>query len=115
MKLRLHNDTLRLRLNQSEVARLGAGERVEDSISFSSEQTLVFSVEWGTSLSAVFDGVRICVTIPGAQARQWAESREIGISSTAGRVKLLIEKDFQCLHELGAGDPDAFPNPASRH
>ena len=47
MKLRLHAGSLRLRLSQSEVARLGETGKVEDSIEFSSGSELLYAIETG--------------------------------------------------------------------
>jgi hypothetical protein len=113
MKLRLHSDTLRLRLSQSEVARLGAGERVEDIVSFPGDRTLEYAIEPGAVLSAMFDGRRVTVTVPAAQAKHWAENSEVGISGSDGPLKILIEKDFQCLHGPEATNVGLFPNPES--
>lgn len=111
MKLRLHSDTLRLRLSQSEVARLAAGERVQETLSFPGNLRLKYAIELGPALQVTFDGWRIIVTVPGARAKHWAESADVGISGADGPLKLLIEKDFQCLHGPDVGSLDAFPNP----
>jgi hypothetical protein len=42
MKLRFHENSLRLRLSQSEVARLAETGRVENTVSFAPGQVLVY-------------------------------------------------------------------------
>ena len=110
MKLRLHGDSLRLRLSQAEVARLAETGRVEDTLTFARGQTLSYSLETGSALAAAFDGRRISIVIPVAAAKHWMENDEAGIEGASGPVKVLVEKDFQCLHS-GDEDADAFPNP----
>lgn len=113
MKLRLHNNGLRLRLSQSEVARLGESGRVEDTISFAPGQTLSYSIESGPAHAASYEHNRIRVVIPEPETRHWIDSDEPGLENSAGPVRILIEKDFQCLHKPGE-DADSFPNPLAR-
>jgi hypothetical protein len=39
------------------------------------------------------------------------ESDQSGTEASSGTLRLLIEKDFQCLHREPAPGEDAFPNP----
>ncbi|MGD1090794.1 MAG: hypothetical protein ABSB35_02250 [Bryobacteraceae bacterium] len=113
MKLRFHGGTLRLRLSQSEVARLAEGGQVEEAVTFAPGQVLSYALEAGSSadVTATLRDNRIRVTIPADRATSWAESDETGIQSSKGTLRILIEKDFQCAHPQGEEDADAFPNP----
>ncbi len=113
MKLRFHGDSLRLRLSQAEMARLAETGRVEDTLTFAPGQILSYSLETGAALAAAFDGGRISIVVPVAAAKHWMESEEAGIEGASGPLKMLIEKDFRCLHS-GEEDADAFPNPMAR-
>ena len=110
MKLRFHGDSLRLRVSQAEMARLAETGRVEDTLTFAPGQTLSYSLETGAALAAEFDGRRIAIVLPAAAAKHWMESDEAGIEGASGPVKVLVEKDFRCLHSRDE-DADAFPNP----
>jgi len=110
MKLRLHGDSLRLRLSQGEMAQLADTGRVEETLTFAPGQTLSYSLETGPALAAAFDGQRISIMVPAAAAEHWMESNEAGIEGASGPVKVLVEKDFRCLHS-GEEDANAFPNP----
>ena len=116
MKLRLHSGTLRLRLSQSEVARLAETGVVEDTISFAPGQTLCYALEAGPAerIGASFAGNRVRVVVPAAAARMWIESDQTGIEGTDSPLRVLVEKDFQCVHPATEGDADAFPNPLRR-
>ena len=115
MKLRIQGNSLRLRLDQKEVALVRAGGHVESSIEFAPECSLSYSL--GSSLSAesvsaTFDGRVIRVTVPMKQLAGWAESDQVGIEAgSQGGVGILIEKDFQCLHRSSDQEPNAFPRP----
>jgi len=114
MKLRFHGDSLRLRLSQAEMARLAETGRVEDALTFAPGQTLSYSLETGAALAAAFDGRRISIVVTAAAAKHWMESDEAGIEGASAPVKVLVEKDFQCLHS-GEEDTDVFPNPLARN
>jgi len=115
MKLRIAGDTLRLRLTQKEVACLGDDAVVECAIRFSPNHELRYSVAssvdaLGVSVNYKDDSIR--VVLPKAMATAWASSDEITIEgSDPGGVRILVEKDFQCLHKTVETDPDAYPNP----
>src|SRR5579863_2836339 len=113
MKLRLHSNTLRLRLSQSDVARLAESGRVEEKIEFAPGQALVYALESrpAAAVAASFDGMRIEVVVPAELAAVWMESGETGIEGSGGTVKILIEKDFVCAHGPKEENADAFPNP----
>jgi hypothetical protein len=59
------------------------------------------------------------VVLPRAVGRDWAEADQVGIeveviAGSQGRpLRLLIEKDFKCLHGGSETIPDAYPNPAA--
>jgi hypothetical protein len=113
MKLRFHGGTLRLRLSQSEVARIAEGGRVEESVTFAPGQVLSYALESGPAadVTATLEENRIRVTIPAARAVSWAGSDDTGIQSANDSLRILIEKDFQCAHPQGEEAADAFPNP----
>jgi hypothetical protein len=121
MKLRIRGDSIRLRLDQSEVAQLRDGGRVEQAIHFGPGE--------GARLgyAVVADGVdepraelhagSIVVHLPRARVRAWADGDEVGLeaaqSTGDGRtLRVLVEKDFRCLASRpGEDDRGGFPNP----
>jgi hypothetical protein len=115
MKLRIQGNSLRLRLNQKEVALVREGGHVESSIEFAPGCSLSYLLESSTiaeSTSTTFDGRAIRVTIPAGRMVEWTESDQVGIETRSnGGIGLLIEKDFQCLHRSDDQEPDAFPRP----
>jgi hypothetical protein len=115
LKLRIQGNSLRLRLTRKEVAQLQDGGRVESSIEFAPGRTLAYALEGSpqaTSVTASFDGGAIVVTVPAPLMLEWVEGDRVSIEGpSSAAVHLLIEKDFQCLHQPGRHDPDAYPNP----
>ncbi len=62
MKLRIKGNSLRLRLQQAEIAALREGKAVEETVRFSPASRLVYALErGGDALAASFDGARITV------------------------------------------------------
>lgn len=116
MKLRVKNNSVRLRLTRGEVARFNDSGRVEEAIEFGIEphQRFVYALEFGAETEttrAIFENNRITVFVPKTQAEKWTQTARIGIETeqTIGggkTLRILIEKDFACL-EPRAGDEDA--------
>jgi hypothetical protein len=113
MKLRIHAGSLRLRLSQSEVSRLGEGGVIEESVSFAPGSEFRYALETGAanSVTATYDHANIRVVLPKPLAKEWIESDQTGIEASTGTLRLLIEKDFQCLHREPEPGEDSFPNP----
>jgi len=116
MKLRFHSESLRLRLSQSEVAKLAEFGHIEDCVQFAPGQALWYSLESADTetVAATFLGDRVRVLLPRATAAHWVASDETGIEGSSGPLTIHIEKDFQCLHRDSPEDTDSFPNPLAR-
>jgi hypothetical protein len=114
MKLRIQENSVRLRLTRTEVARLHESGIVESSVQFSAGTTLGYSVSRtseATAVSASFDGNSIRILLPDAVVNAWADSDKVAIEGLSSGVSVLIEKDFQCLHRTIEPDPEAYPHP----
>ncbi len=117
MKLRIQGNSLRLRLNQAEVAQFSKTGFVEDVTNFPGAP-LTYSLESFSKLEgfrASFRDGALRVEVPGLCAKEWAATDLVGMggeqSLNDGKtLSILIEKDFQCLHS-GSPDPQAYPNP----
>lgn len=125
MKIRIQGNSIRLRLSQSEVAAFGEKKMVQDSTQFgaSPDDTLIYSLEMAQlkEPGAAYAPNHIKVFIPENMGQHWANSEEVGISHESklgdGAVlKILVEKDFQCLTTRpGEDESDNFPNPLEHH
>lgn len=120
MKLRLRENSIRLRLLQSEVSELRIHGIVSEKIQFGAFQTLIYTIKVSRraeEISARFEDGEITVEIPASAARDWTETNLIGleteqkINENTG-LKITIEKDFACPDRpADADNADAFPNP----
>jgi hypothetical protein len=117
MKLRMHGNSVRLRLNQAEVAQFSKTGYVEETIDFAPGTTFSYVLESSSTIAtsqANYKNGELRVQIPTRQGMEWATGEAVGISGEqplgAGKsLSILIEKDFQCAH--GEVDPKAYPNP----
>ena len=110
-----------MRVTRSELARLLAGERVEEAIHFA--PGLKAALHYTLMVDAGSKGVRvsycpgeIATFISSAQASVWGEENQVGIYAaldigTAGLLEVAIEKDFACLDGSDADNHDTFENP----
>lgn len=115
MKLRIRGNSIRLRLNQTEVAELGKQIAVEEKTDFGNGIFFVYSIipsDKSDKVTANFENGRIEISLPFQTAKNWAESEEVGISAEQGELKFMIEKDFACLAPRNPEeDADSFPHP----
>lgn len=115
MKLRIQDNLLRLRLTQNEVKRLIDDGLVESAIRFPTGRELCYSVAslpFAAEVSVDYIDDSIFVSLPGAVVAGWASSNQVSIEGPPNSgVRILVEKDFQCLHKTAERDPDAYPNP----
>lgn len=121
MKIRIKDNSLRLRLSQTEVQELKQTGLVRAAIQFGSlpETTLIYEVRAiaHANVTATYQEHRISVQIPEQEIKQWADSNAVSIRaeqkiSGDTQLAILVEKDFQCLTDRpGENEADLFPHP----
>ncbi len=121
MKLRIKGNSLRLRLTQTEVDEISDGNTVTETVSFGSQSPAfhygLIADEHAGNITAYFNDCSLQIVLPFSQAKQWAISDEVGLErdillDDGSNLYVLIEKDFQCLHQRPREDEqDNFPNP----
>src|SRR5579862_6806764 len=106
MKLRLYGDFIRFRLSPSDVAALDQTGRVKGVTHFGPGLQFEYGLEANFQISEIrcrFECTSLVVELPRAMARKWVQSEQVGInhvqSFAGGSLKILIEKDFECLHK----------------
>lgn len=128
MKLRIRGNSIRLRLTETEVERLAAGQRITESTLLGGGGQLVYGVEARedqgvpstrfATASGGGAGAEVVVLLPSDKVRAWSVSSEEGIYGEqevgdGQRLQLAVEKDYRCLTPRSAQeDPaDAYPHP----
>jgi len=123
MKLRLLNDSIRLRLSQSEVVAAARHGIVEGQTRFPDGSLFTFALEAlddGSAASASYVGGRMVVKLAAAEISAWAnDDASVSLRDElelpdGGPLKLLVEKDFKCVTSRDEEDQsDLFANPQS--
>ncbi|HVJ85005.1 MAG TPA: hypothetical protein VM452_05125 [Caulifigura sp.] len=125
MKLRIHGQTIRVRIDQHDLEQLLRDGRVTDETRFGDEPDRCFSclLEIAgppNSLPGVdYDRGRFVIQLGRDTANDWRNADLVGFKTTreeGGRmIRLMLEKDFACLDRpVGEEREDAyaFLNPA---
>lgn len=117
MKLRVLDDSIRLRLARVEVDALASDGVVEARTHFPGGAQLVYRLVAGEAFTAdQADGI-VTITVPAGDVGEWAADEEqVGLYSKLPvgdtDLGLIVEKDFHCLIPRPGIDPaDFFPNP----
>jgi hypothetical protein len=117
MKLRLRGNSLRLRLNQNDVADLVSGRTLVETLTFPGGASFQYTLAGrGSTIdaSAQLVASTIAVTLPEEKVQHWAVADDVGIyfelAAGEGVLKVAVEKDLECLDApLEERDPFAYP------
>ena len=120
MKLRILDNSIRLRLTQSEVQKVSTDGLVRGRVRFAGSNSFDYVLESSPATvrpEAHISNNVLTVRIPKLDIRQWADSDKISIDSEqvlddGERLRILVEKDFHCLApRTGEDESDMFPHP----
>ena len=120
MKLRIRDNSIRLRLMRGEVQALKESGIVSASTSFPAGRSLTYSVESSPASvkpAAFLSENVVSVRLPETAVLAWANSEQVSIAAEqmlddGDRLKVLVEKDFACLAERdGEDESDMYPHP----
>jgi hypothetical protein len=121
MKLRLKGNSVRLRVTRSELARLQAGERIQETVHFPSGSTpkFAYALEIGSHslpVTVTFMDEQIVVSVSQDQLASWSGEHQVGVYASlpvdeTTVLEVAIEKDFACLDLSDADNIDTFANP----
>lgn len=120
VKLRIRDNSVRLRLTQREVERLRDNGVVSARTAFPGSREFRYEVE--SSPASVNPGAflsdsKVTVRLPETAVRAWANSDQVSIigeqqHKNGEKLNILVEKDFQCLAPReGEDESDMFPHP----
>ncbi len=122
MKIRLYQDSIRFRMQISDVQDLVKNGSVHASLSMGSNPVDAF--HYSVQLAEVaspevrYKEGNISLYVPQVQGKHWAETDEVGIYADQkigenGVLRILLEKDFKCLDNTMEDQSNMFPNPNS--
>ena len=107
MKLRIEDDTLRLRLSDAEVREFAATGRVVAAVHFGAAagQQLTYALERAdaSAVGVLYAPGALTVQVPRALADAWTTTAQNGFSehvalADARQLRILVEKDLDCRH-----------------
>jgi len=115
MKIRIKDNSIRFRLTQSEISELGLKGMISGYTEFPG-QTFTYAIERTEEavLSAAFAENRMVLKMPVAMVQEWTSTDRIGFDAQAGKLKILVEKDFVCLDNTLEDQSDNYPNPNAK-
>ncbi len=121
MKIRCMHNSLRLRLQKSDLTILQKTNSVAENIVFGSDQILIYQLQMADGLAhpeVQYQHNTITVQVPTPMVKTWVDTTQVSIeahlplltNNTDGtnQLHLLIEKDFPCQHREEAGSADTF-------
>jgi hypothetical protein len=116
MKLRILDNSVRLRLLRSEVDEFARQGEVRAETRFSPTSVLRYSLEAGDVVEpqVSFENSSVRVVVPAALAKAWTSGGEVAIEGESGGISILIERDFQRTHVKTPLDHDLHPNPRKK-
>jgi hypothetical protein len=120
MKLRIRDNSIRLRLTKTEVNRLDTEGSVRSRVNFPGGESLCYEVESSPACVAPvarFEKSCVTVRLPATTVTTWATSDKVSIAdeqqiSPGDVLSILVEKDFACLApRAGEDESDMFEHP----
>ena len=117
MKIRIRENSLRIRITQSELKKLLDGNHVVSTINFPNGTQLTYGLSPTNTETTTIQYLEsiISIRMGTLDIETMGDEKSVGVQSihNAGEstLNLLIEKDFACLHQRGEDDKDTFPNP----
>lgn len=120
MKLRIRDNSIRLRLTQVEVEALRNDGIVSACIDFPGGRSLGYRLESSPASvnpEAFFSEAEVTVRLPETAVLAWASTAQVSIAGEqqlvgGGTLQILVEKDFACLSPReGEDEADMYPHP----
>jgi len=120
LKLRVRDNSIRLRLTQSEVELARTDGLVRGRVPFAGSNSFDYVLESSPATvkpEAHISNNVLTVRIPESEIISWSNSDEVSIAASqildeGDQLSILVEKDFACLAPReGEDETDMYPNP----
>ena len=120
MKIRIRDNSVRLRLSRGEVEAIRADGVVSSSTGFPGNAEFRYTLESDSASvnpGADFSGNEIRIRLPKTVVDNWTNSEQVSVHGeqrldNGDTLVLLIEKDFACLApRVGEDESDMYPHP----
>ena len=120
MKLRIRENSIRLRLTRSEVTVIRDEGLLQSFLAFPDGKRFEYALESSPASvapNAQYTDDAMLIRLPESTVREWADSDQVAIASEQavdndGVLSILVEKDFACLSPReGEDESDMFAHP----
>lgn len=113
MKIRILDNTLRIRFSQTELNSLSKNGVVKKEMIFPKSNKFIYSLNTvaESSLTAEFIENEIKVHIPAKKVDELVNTDLVGVENNFSGISILVEKDFKCLTERKEDETELFENP----
>lgn len=120
MKLRVLDNSIRLRLTRTEVDSVRRDGLVRGRVAFTGSHAFEYILESSPATvnpEAHISNNVLTVRVPESDIETWATSEQVSIKSNqlldhGAHLVILVEKDFACLTPReGENETDMFPHP----
>ncbi len=120
MKIRIKDNSIRLRLTQGEVDAMRNDSVVRSRTGFPGGREFCYSLESSpasVSPAAFLSDNAITVRLPETTVLDWATTEQVSITADqilddGQQLMILVEKDFACLApRKGEDETDMYPHP----
>ncbi len=120
MKLRIRDNSVRIRLTRTEVDSLRSQGVVSAATGFPGGREFQYRVESSPAIvnpSAFFSDNTISIRLPEATVLAWATTEQVSmpgeqVLDDGAKLTILVEKDFACLAPReGEDESDMYPHP----
>lgn len=120
MKIRIRDNSIRLRLSRGEVDTVRESGALTSVTGFPGGRYFKYSIESSPASvnpAAFYSDNEICVRLPETVVRAWATTEQVSIDGEqilddGEKLSILVEKDFACLAPRpGEDEADMYPNP----
>lgn len=120
MKLRIRDNSIRLRLMRGEVDELRRAGTVAARTAFPGGRALAYRIESSPASvkpEAFLSEAEVTVRLPETSVLAWASSEQVSIAGEqqlmdGDTLQILVEKDFACLAPRdGEDESDMYPHP----
>ncbi len=119
MKLRIKGNSLRIRLNKTEVNLISTTGYLEEETLFGNNRFVyaLQQIDEGNALKAALEENKMIMFVPASLIKDWPQNNIVGFEANiplAGNktLYLLLEKDFVCLDETNEDQGDNYENPS---
>lgn len=116
MKIRIKDSSIRLRLSQDDIATLKENDEVSASCQWAINTNWVYQITKGTENKVIFSHEGVKLSLVAEHINKVISETEVGTSlcidnNTEEGLKILVEKDFQCLIPRSENESNLYANP----